>query len=88
MVEWLFSTMCGIQVDGENHFRIAPKPGGSLTFAEARYSSVCGLVESRWEKQNGRTVYTVCVPPNCEAEIRLPGGTYETVCAGKYRFEE
>ncbi|MGN0763878.1 MAG: alpha-L-rhamnosidase, partial [Aristaeellaceae bacterium] len=25
--EWLFRTICGIRVDGENHFTIAPHPG-------------------------------------------------------------
>ena len=29
--EWLFSSMCGINVDGENHFVISPKPGGHFT---------------------------------------------------------
>lgn len=33
MLEWVFSVMCGIKVDGENHFRIAPVPGGHMTHA-------------------------------------------------------
>ena len=87
-VEWLFSTMCGIRVAGENRFVIAPRPGGHFTHAGAKYNSVYGMVESRWEKRDGRTVYTVRVPANCEAEIVLPGGTRETVVAGTYRFTE
>ncbi len=87
-VEWLFTTMCGIRVAGENRFVIAPRPGGSFTHAGARYDSVFGTVESRWEKRDGKTVYTISVPANCEAEIRLPGGTRETVAAGEHRFEE
>ena len=86
--EWLFQSMCGIRVAGENRFVIAPHPGGSLTFAEARYNSVFGNVESRWEKQADKTVYRVRIPANCEAEILLPGGRRETVSAGEYRFEE
>ncbi len=87
-VEWLFSTMCGIRVAGENRFVIAPLPGGSLTFAEARYNSVFGMVESRWEKKDGKTVYRVRIPANCEAEIRLPVGTAQTVGPGEYSFTE
>ena len=87
-VEWLFSTMCGIRVAGENRFVIAPLPGGSLTFAEARYNSVFGMVESRWEKKDGKTVYRVRIPANCEAEIRLPGGTAQTLGPGEYSFTE
>ena len=86
--EWLFQTMCGIRIAGENRFKIAPRPGGSFAFAEASYLSVYGKIESKWEKQNGKTVYTVSVPANCEAQIVLPGGTQKTVAAGEYRFEE
>lgn len=32
--EWLFDTMCGIKVSGERQFTIAPKVGGSITYAE------------------------------------------------------
>ena len=87
-VEWLFSTMCGINVAGENHFVIRPLPGGSFTWAEASYKSVFGTVESSWEKKDGKTVYTIRIPSNCTAEIRLPEGTSETVSAGEYIFEK
>lgn len=80
--EWLFNTMCGINVDGENHFVISPKPGGSFTYAKAEYRSVFGTVTSGWEKKDGKTVFTVTVPSNCTAEIRLPDGTVKNVCAG------
>ena len=86
--EWLFETMCGIRVAGENRFVLAPRPGGSFTFAEASYKSACGRVASRWEKLDGKTVYTFTVPANCEAEIRLPGGIEKTVGTGEYQFEE
>lgn len=86
--EWLFSTMCGIRVAGENRFAITPRPGGHFTHADAKYNSVYGMVESRWEKQDGKTVYTFRIPANCEAEIRLPGGEKETVAAGVYSFTE
>jgi alpha-L-rhamnosidase len=88
VVEWLFSTCCGIRVDGENHFTIAPLPGGTLTHAEASYLSVFGKVESRWERKDGETVYTITIPANCTAEVRLPDGRTETVGAGEYRFTE
>ena len=87
-VEWLFSTMCGIRVAGERRFAIAPRPGGHFTRAGAKYDSVYGTVESRWEKKDGKTVYTIVVPANCEAEIVLPGGTRETVAAGTCIFTE
>ncbi len=84
--QWLFSTMCGIHVDGENHFVISPKPGGHFTFAKAEYKSVFGIVKSGWEQKVGKTVYTVEIPANCTADIILPNGETQTVTAGKYTF--
>ena len=88
MVEWLFSTMCGICVDGENHFTIAPKPGGHVSEASASYTSVFGPVESKWERKDGKTTYMITIPANCEATIVLPSGRTETVGAGQYRYTE
>ena len=88
VVEWLFTTMCGINVTGENRFTVAPQPGGHFTYAGASYKSVFGLIRSSWERKDGKTVYTVTVPANCEAEIRLPGGKNETVGAGTHIFTE
>ncbi len=85
--EWLFKTMCGIQVDGENHFIIAPRPGGHFTHANASYDSVYGRVESSWKKENGTCHFDISVPANCTAEIVLPETTPKKVTAGIYHFE-
>ena len=86
--EWLFKTMCGINVAGENHFVIAPRPGGHFTHAEASYNSVYGKVESGWKRENGKTVYTVAIPANCTAIIKLPGREWENVGTGTYTIRE
>ena len=72
---WLFDTVCGIRADGENHFTIAPQPGGTLTYATADYNSLYGKVESRWKKTGDGCCFTVTVPGNCEALVRLPDGS-------------
>ena len=82
MVEWLFSSMCSIRVAGENRFVIAPQPGGHFSFASARYLSVYGPVESRWEKKDGTLSYTVSIPANCTAELRLPDGRTQILGPG------
>ncbi len=84
-VEWLFREMCGIQVDGENHFVIAPKPGGHFTFANAGYKSIYGTVRSGWEKTETSWRYTIEIPSNCTAEIIIDGNK-QTVPAGIYTF--
>ena len=86
--EWLFDTCCGIRVDGENHFTVTPRPGGHLTHAEAGYDSIYGRIESGWEIQGGQTVFTVTVPANCTATVRLPDGSEQVQGPGtkKYRI--
>ena len=73
--EWLFDTCCGIRMDRENHFLITPRPGGHLTHAKATYDSIYGQIESGWEKRNGHTSFTVTVPVNCRATVKLPDGS-------------
>lgn len=65
--EWLFKTMCGIRIDGENHFVIAPKPGGSLTHAKAVYHSIYGTVECGWEKTEEGYLFRISIPANTTA---------------------
>ena len=69
---YLFDTVCGIRVDGENHFRIAPCPGGTLEFADASYDSPYGTVKSRWERTDAGIRYDITVPPNTQADLILP----------------
>lgn len=84
--EWLFKEMCGIRVDGENHFMIAPKPGGHFTYANAEYQSVYGKVVSGWKKQEDKYSFEIEIPANTTADIILPNGTKQTITAGKYTF--
>ena len=85
--EWIFRSMCGIQVDGDNHFVIKPLPGGHFTYANARYKSIYGEVYSGWKKENGKYVYDIEIPANTTADIILPDDTVKTVTAGSYIFE-
>lgn len=84
--EWLFGTMCGINVARENRFTIFPRPGGHFEFAEASYDSVYGKMFVRWDKTDGGYKYKISVPSNCQADIILPDGRKQTVGAGEYEF--
>ena len=86
--EWLFSSMCGINVSGENHFVISPKPGGNFTFANAEYKSIFGCVKSGWKKENGKYIYEIEIPANCTADLILSDSKKETLIAGTYKITE
>lgn len=84
--QWLFSSMCGINVDGQNHFKIAPLPGGSFAFAGAEYKSVFGTVKSSWKKEDEKIIYEIEIPSNCTAQVELPDGRSFNLKAGKYTY--
>lgn len=84
--EWLYDTVAGINVDGKNHFRISPMPGGSLNFARATYRSIYGTVYSSWIKNGESYNYEIEIPANTTAKIILPNGLVKEVEAGKYYF--
>ena len=84
--EWLFHTVGGINVEGENHFVIRPIPGGTLTEAQVSYQSIYGKVSCEWQKDEKGISYTVTIPANTTAELVLPDGRKEVLCGGTYNF--
>ncbi len=77
--DWFYETICGIQPirdraewAGFRRFRLAPKPGGSLTRARAVYHSICGEIRSSWERNGNRMIWEFTVPVNTTAEIEFP----------------
>jgi alpha-L-rhamnosidase len=74
--EWLYTVVAGIDVDpaapGYRRFRLAPHPGGGLTWARASYESPAGRIESAWRIRRGRLEWSATVPPNTTATARLP----------------
>ena len=86
-LEWVFSVMCGIMPGGENRFTIAPRPGGHFAFADFTWQSVYGAVSVRWERAGDKYRYTISIPANTIAEIKLPGQELKTVTKGEYVYE-
>ncbi len=87
LCEWLFSGMCGINIDGDNHYQIKPMPGGSFEYASAEYTSVYGKVKSSWRREADKTVYEIEIPANTTARVLIGDAVDETVKAGKYTYE-
>lgn len=84
--EWVFSTMCGVKIAGENHFLFAPKPGGHFAHARVEYKSVYGKVCCGWKRQEGSIVYRMEIPSNTTATVILPDGRKEVCPAGCYEY--
>lgn len=86
MCAFLFDTVCGIRIDGKNHFRIAPLPGGSVTEAAASYASPYGVVSSRWKRKRKEIQFTLDIPSNTTADVFLPNDEHYLVSAGTHVF--
>ena len=85
--EWLFDTCCGLRVDGENHFAIAPRPGGHLAEASFRYDSIYGFVSSGWKQVDEKTIFSFTIPAGCTATVTLPGVAPQEMEPGSYQME-
>ena len=53
-----------------------------MTHAGASYQGLYGKVESKWDKLDSGYVFTVSVPANCEAIVRLPDGSERKQTSG------
>ena len=73
--DFLFSGVAGIRPEieqpGYKHFLLQPTVGGRLTEAHARYDSLYGPIESSWQRSQDAVRYTLVVPPNTTATVRL-----------------
>ena len=65
--------VCGIRLDC-GKLTIAPKPSGKLGYAEAKWISPVGTIESNWRYSGDQVILEVTIPSNVIAEIRLPDG--------------
>ena len=66
--------VCGIRLS-EGKLTIAPKPSKELGYAQARWDSPLGTIESKWHYEQDRVVFEVAIPTNVTADIRLPDGS-------------
>jgi alpha-L-rhamnosidase len=72
--QWMYSVIGGVSEEspGFKVIRVAPEPGGKLTWTSVSYESPYGVIASRWEFVNGRFVLDLTVPCNTEARVLLP----------------
>jgi alpha-L-rhamnosidase len=77
VISFLHRYVAGIELvePGYRRFRVAPRPGGAITWAEAAHDCPYGRIESSWRVDERGMRMTVTVPPGTTAEVVLPDGT-------------
>jgi alpha-L-rhamnosidase len=90
--EWMYENILGIQPDnnspGFKHFILRPLPGGTLTWAEGSFNSICGKIEAGWKKENNRFEYHFIVPPNTSATVCIPSRNEEQLLLNGKKLSE
>ena len=73
---WFYNGISGINPDPENpgfkHIILKPQIIGDLTFANARFNSIHGLIVSEWERNENEFRWTVNIPANTTATVYVP----------------
>jgi len=74
VADWLHRVVGGLQrlEAGWRRLRIAPQPGGGLTWARVAHDTVHGRVSCEWRIADGRMRVDVRVPAGTSATVVLP----------------
>jgi alpha-L-rhamnosidase len=86
VVGFLHRYVAGLEVlePGYRRFRVAPRPGGGVTWARTHHESPLGRIEVSWHLEDGTGRVEVAVPEGATAEVVLPGLAPEALAAGTH----
>ena len=76
LMEWFYSGLAGIQTDfsvsGDNRIVFKPQVVGNVTWAKAKYNSICGKISCSWRKDGDALTMHVHIPANTTATVIVP----------------
>jgi alpha-L-rhamnosidase len=90
VADWMHRVVGGIAPaePGYRTVRVAPRPGGGLTWADTSLDTPHGLVAVAWRSTPAGLEVDVTVPDGVSAEIDLPGAAPRRVGGGHHRFHD
>ena len=75
---WMYSTVAGLELDpaqpGYKHIIFRPRPGGTITWAEASLDTAHGTAAIRWDREGDALRLDLTVPNGTEATLQPPPG--------------
>lgn len=74
--DWMVSTVAGLEIGAPGYRKILfkPRPGGTLTWAEASLKTAQGRISIHWKLKAKDLHISLTIPNGCEAELSLPAG--------------
>jgi alpha-L-rhamnosidase len=88
VISFLHRYTAGIEPTAPAHrrFRVRPRPGGGITWADGAHESPYGRLESSWRLDGDAFRLRVVVPSGTEADVVLPDGARHTAGPGEHSF--
>ena len=90
--DWMVSTVAGLEI-GEPGYRkilFKPRPGGTITWAEASLLTPQGKASIHWELKDEQLNLRLLVPEGTRAELSMPDGWHLTqtpeLCSGEFNL--
>ena len=86
--DFLYRRVAGIEPaeGGYKKFRIAPVPGGGLTYAKASVVTPYGKAASSWRIEDGKFLLEATIPVSCMCEVTMPNGEKHIAESGIHRY--
>jgi alpha-L-rhamnosidase len=87
---WYYENMAGIksnpETPGFKQIIMKPDFNAGLTFVNASYESIYGLIKSDWKKNKNNLEWKITIPANSSAVVYLPTATASSVTVNKQKL--
>jgi alpha-L-rhamnosidase len=92
LMEWFYSGLGGIRQtslsSGYEDILIEPEIVGDITWAEAEYNSVHGVIGVSWKTEDGNLSIKVHIPVGCKATVCIPQADPDLITENKITLKD
>jgi len=89
---WYYENMAGIksnpETPGFKQIIMKPDFNAGLTFVNASYESIYGLIKSDWKKSKNSLQWKITIPANSSAVVYLPTGNASLVTVNNQKLDK